>query len=436
MIRVRAGLSALLWAALSAACGVRGDPLPPRVIVPAPVADLSAERFGDQVYVQFTIPSADNAGAPPADLERVELYALTARFSDDGTNVALDDWLDAATLVATLEVAPADDAAGDAGADSGADTDAGGETPAGRRLPARGERVTVVEELTPAAMGPAAMKADDDPEAASAASVGPLAGPLLGPPLPRPPARTYVALAVSGRGRESRPSRQAAVPLGSAPEPPAPPRVTYDAERLSLTWSAPATARLPVQRAAVDAELPSRALPPPRTATRYEVYDAAAAGEAGRARVPRPLHAAPLAGTSYREAGPALGVERCFAVRAVDEIDGIDVRSAPSEATCRELVDTFPPAAPAGLAAVAAGGAVNLAWTASAGDDVAGYLVLRGRGPGATLGPLTAEPIAATTYRDATVEAGVSYEYAVQAVDDALPPNVGPPSERVREQAR
>ena len=100
------------------------------------------------------------------------------------------------------------------------------------------------------------------------------------------------------------------------------------------------------------------------------------------------------------------------------------------------LVDTFAPAAPAGLVAVAAGGGVNLAWRANAEDDVVGYLVLTRRGPDATLRPLTAEPVAATTYRDAAAEAGVSYEYAVQAVDDAVPPNVGPPSERVREQAR
>ena len=434
MIRVRAvraGLSALLCAALSAACGVRGDPLPPRLIVPAAVADLSAERFGDQVYVEFTIPSSNNDGTSPADLDRVELYALTARLADEGTGVAFDDWIDAATRVATLEVAPpaargADDAAAGNGAEAAGDG----------RLPAQGDRVTLVEALTAAALEPAANDAAGDPEAARVAVGRPPAAPLVGPPLPRPPARTYVALAVSGGGRESRPSRQAAVPLGSAPEPPAPPRVTYDAQRLSVTWSPPPAARLPVQRTGVAGELPSRALPPLPTVTRYEVYDGAAPADAGRARVPRPLHAAPLAGTSYREAAPTFGVERCFAVRTVDELDGTDVRSALSGTTCRELVDTFAPAAPAGLAAVAAAGAVNLAWTPNAEDDVAGYLVLRGRGPGATLGALTAEPVAATTYRDAAVEAGVSYEYAVQAVDDAVPPNVSPPSERVRERAR
>ncbi len=428
MIRAGTGLSAVLCATFSAACGVRGDPLPPRLIVPAPVADLSAERFGDQVYVQFGIPEANNDGTQPADLERVDLYALTAAASDALGDVTFDDWLDAATLVARLGVArPAGDDASDPGA--------GAEAAAGGGLPAQGDRVTVIEELTPTAMEPVAI-GDDGPREMNGYGEGRPAGPLVGPPLPRPPARIYVALAVSGRGRESRPSQQQAVPLGPAPEPPASPRVTYDEDRIALAWSPPATAGRPVQRAAADAELPSRALLPLRTATRYEVYDAAASPDAAAARAPRPLHAAPLAGTSYREANPVFGVERCFVVRTVDEIDGTDVRSAPSEAACRELVDRFAPAAPTGLAAVAAAGVVNLVWTPNAEDDVAGYVVLRARGAGATLGALTAEPVAATTYRDATAEAGVSYEYAVQAVDDALPPNVSPPSERVREQAR
>ncbi len=414
MIRRRAGLPALLCAALGAGCGVRGDPLPPRLVVPAPVADLSAERFGDHVYVQFTIPSANSDGTSPADLDRVELYALTAPPPAGRPDVALDAWLAAAMLVARLEVAR-----------PGADRASAGDD----RLPAQGERLTVAEALP---LPTPAVNAGEDPPERPAV----VAGPLLGPPLPRPATRTYVALAVSGRDRESRPSRRAMVPLGSAPAPPAPPRVTYDETRLSVAWTPPPAARLPVQRTATAAELPSRALPPRPAATRYEVYATAAAPDAGRARVPRPLHAAPLAGTSYHEADPALGVERCFAVRTVHAIDGIDVRSAPSGVTCRELVDTFAPAPPAGLAAVAAAGVVNLAWMPNAEDDVVGYLVLRARGAGAKLGALTAEPIAATTWRDATVEPGVSYEYAVQAVDDGEPPNVSPPSERVREQAR
>lgn len=432
MIRVRVGLSALACALLAAACGMRGDPLPPLRIAPAAVSGLSAQRFGDRVYVQFTVPAANDDGAAPADIERVELYALTAQPDGDRPPAALDDWLDLATLVATIAVAPPGAADTESDTEAGAGSEA--ETDAGDRLPAQGDEVTVVETLTPAAFEPVDDEDDDRDEAEDAAALP--AGPLLGPPPQRPPLRTYLALAVSGRGRESRPSSQEAVPLGPAPDPPSAPAVTYDEDRIVFTWSLPAAARRPVQRTEVDTELPSDVLPPPRAPWRYEVYDAAAPAGAAGVRSPEPLHAAPLAATSYRERDPAFGVERCFAVRTVDEINEVEVRSAPSPATCVELVDTFPPAAPTGLVALAAAGVVNLVWTPNAEDDVAGYLVLRGRGPGAALRALTAEPVAAAAWRDTRVEAGVTYEYAVQAVDDAVPRNVSPPSERVREQAR
>lgn len=435
MIPARIGLSALVCALLPAACGMRGDPLPPLRIAPAAVSGLSAQRFGDRVYVQFTVPAANDDGATPADLERVELYALTAQPDGGRPPVALDDWLDLATLVATIAVAPPGAADAEPDTDAGEEAEAGAETDAAERRPAQGDEVTVVETLTPAAFEPVAGEDDDRDEAEDAAAAPP-AGPLLGPPPPRPPRRTYLALAVSGRGRESRPSSQEAVPLGPAPDPPSAPAVTYDEDRIAFTWSLPAAARRPVQRTEVDTELPSDVLPPPRTPWRYEVYDVTASAEAAGVRTPEPLHAAPLAAASYRERDPAFGVERCFAVRTVDEIDEVEVRSAPSPATCVELVDTFPPAAPAGLVAVAASGVVNLVWTPNAEDDVAGYLVLRGRGPGAALRTLTIAPVAEPAWRDTRVEAGVTYEYAVQAVDDAAPPNVSPPSERVREQAR
>lgn len=434
MIRARVGLSVLVCALLPAACGMRGDPLPPLRIAPAAVSGLSAQRFGDRVYVQFTVPAANDDGVAPADLERVELYALTAQPDGGRPPVALDDWLDLATLVATIVVAPPRAADAESDADTGEEAEAEAETDAGERRPAQGDEVTVIETLTPAAFEPVVDEDDERDEAEDAAALP--AGPLLGPPPPRPPRRTYLALAVSGRGRESRPSTQEAVPLGPAPDPPSAPAVTYDEDRIAFTWSLPAAARRPVQRTEVDTELPSDVLPAPRAPWRYEVYDVTAPAEAADVQAPEPLHAAPLTATSFRERDPAFGVERCFAVRTVDEIDEVEVRSAPSPATCVELVDTFPPAAPTGLVAVAAAGVVNLVWTPNAEDDVAGYLVLRGRGPDAALDALTAEPVAETAWRDTQVEVGATYEYAVQAVDDALPPNVSPQSERVREQAR
>ena len=53
------------------------------------------------------------------------------------------------------------------------------------------------------------------------------------------------------------------------------------------------------------------------------------------------------------------------------------VESEPAPPACEKLVDTFPPAPPKGLVAVASEGAINLIWDANAETDLAGYLVLR-----------------------------------------------------------
>src|SRR5580704_11229190 len=48
----------LLSAALvSSGCGYIGEPLPPALRIPQPVADLSAMERGSKILVQFTLPS-------------------------------------------------------------------------------------------------------------------------------------------------------------------------------------------------------------------------------------------------------------------------------------------------------------------------------------------------------------------------------------------
>ena len=115
--------------------------------------------------------------------------------------------------------------------------------------------------------------------------------------------------------------------------------------------------------------------------------------------------------------------------KASIELEGGDA----SPARCETLVDTFAPAAPKGLTAIASDGAVNLIWEPNAEKDLAGYLVLRGTAPDGTLEPITPTPIQETSYKDG-VQRSVPYVYAVKAVDKAG--NQSPPSSRVTEAAR
>jgi hypothetical protein len=111
--------------------------------------------------------------------------------------------------------------------------------------------------------------------------------------------------------------------------------------------------------------------------------------------------------------------------------------SEPSPPACFTPIDVFPPAAPAGLAAVPSEGGISLIWEPNAELDLGGYLVLRRDAGDATLRQLTDTPISDARYRDSTVQSGVRYTYFVVAVDTQLPlPNISRQSAPVEETAR
>jgi hypothetical protein len=178
-------------------------------------------------------------------------------------------------------------------------------------------------------------------------------------------------------------------------------------------------------------------------ATTYAVYDVSmrpgAAGEAIKDpfAITTPASVVPpVAGTEHVIKGVGFGVERCFEVRPVDQIFGVTVIGPASPRACITPADTFPPAAPRSLQAIAGSGVINLIWEANSEADLAGYLVLRGEAPGDTLQAITNTPLTVTTYRDETVKPGARYVYAVVAVDRATPQNVSPQSNRAEETAR
>ena len=90
--------------------------------------------------------------------------------------------------------------------------------------------------------------------------------------------------------------------------------------------------------------------------------------------------------------------------------------------------DIFPPAEPAGLAAVAtpaqngAGPAIDLSWQPDSGTGVAGYAVYRrkaaptGQPPARWQRISGAQPVVGPGFHDGNVQAGQSYEYAVTAI--------------------
>ena len=465
---------------------MKGPPQAPAIILPNRVAVVQAERFADQVYLQFVVPTANSDGSQPADLERIEIYALTTSPDDPSIPVPLEDWIDAATLVATVpvidralpeiaeeETVDRDDARHP---DRARDTDA----TRPRRVEAhvQGETVTLIEELTAASYVPVMFEDEEERDDEEDIEAEPMAGPLVSPPLPAMPRRTYLVQGVSTRGRESAASERVEVSL-AAPEPrPDPPTVRYDESGISVEWTRVRGARVPIQEPTSDLVLPSfptMLVPEPTTylvytvesrlsdslalpvalnplqsapvqvaetvvrASEASVSGTDAMGDAGgpgspiRPSMPRTTT---VVATAYTQLGVPYGAERCYVVRTRTLVGELPVVGLASPPTCIVPVDSFPPEPPSGLIAVAGEAVISLVWDPSADADLAGYVVLRRTTSSDTLQPLTDEPIEGTAYRDDSATPNERYVYAVQAVDNAVPANVSLASSEVAERAR
>ena len=455
---------ALLLVVATAACGKKGPPLPPFPRVPAAVGAVTPVRAADTVLVSLPVPSANVDGRQPADLARLEIYAITATRAP-GTEK--DRKL--ATRIGELPVRPV--------LPPLPPLPDGSPAPPLPLPPGVDQGTTIVfrEELTPEARIPVELPEPKrpgvplaKPEVAEEEYRERVSGPLVAPAPAEQPRRYYFVVAVSQRGRESLPSTPVAAPLDAAPSAPGAPVVTYTASGLSVTWAPSPDARpatleppSPVAAAPPAAAPPANATPanatpaapvPPALpllaakslgltplATTYHLYEVPAeppAEDPFALAAPVALTPQPLTATEWSLPGVTFGVERCFVTRAVDVVAGVPVLSPPSPMTCETPRDTFPPAAPRSLAAIAGAGVINLIWEPNAEADLGGYLVLRGEAPGATLAALTPSPVRETTFRDTTVRPGVRYVYAVVAVDTADPQNVSPQSNRAEETAR
>ncbi len=370
----------LLVAVAVAACGKKGPPLPPLVLVPAAPAEFAAERRADAVNIRFVVPRENVDNTRPADLVRVDVYALNAvaappeAAGSAGASGPLQltvsdrDVLEKGARVGSVNVRPPEDEDADPPAEPVTDVAV---NPDGVD---QGAIAQLSEDLTAEVVASAA---------ASPASAG-------------VPVRTYLAVAVSARGRTSPVSQRATVPLTPAPAPPSPPSLSYDPEEARVAWTAPA---------GTDNDLA------------FHVYELGPQAEPAAARTPRRLTEQPIAASPFVDKRIEWGVERCYTVSVVRTVGPFRVESEAAEPRCVTFTDTFAPPPPSGLTAVATEGAISLIWDPSAAADVAGYVVLRAA-PGGTLEPVTSAPIQETSYRD-QVATGTRYQYSVRAVDKA-----------------
>ena len=441
---------ALTVAILAAACGKKGAPIAPSVHIPAPVDKITAARLGNDVYVTLVIPDTNIDQSVPIDIGRIEVFGYTGVIPPTRLR-----WTALGELVASFPVVPPPAVPGEPirprrrPAAAAAPMVAVPPTAAGA-VP--GMAVTIRDALAPEEF----QQGRVDPPDPRRREPVPLSLPAV--PAPTVMRRFYLAIPFSRRERPAPPGAQTDLVLGAVPDPPTDVRVGYTSSAMSLAWE-PAGGLIgflldrslaPEAPPFVEAPRPAGAVPLPPVAdtavppgpTTYNVYRELApdpfelrstlAVPLWYAPLPAPINPSPLSATIAIDT-VAFGREHCYVVRAQRGM----LLSVPSPRTCLTPADIFPPAAPAGLAAVPSEGGISLIWEPNSDLDLGGYLVLR-REPGdATLRQLTAAPIVEARYRDATVKPGTRYTYSVVAVDDRLPlPNVSAESARVEEIAR
>ncbi|MFQ5719168.1 MAG: fibronectin type III domain-containing protein [Acidobacteriota bacterium] len=142
--------------------------------------------------------------------------------------------------------------------------------------------------------------------------------------------------------------------------------------------------------------------------------------------LPRAVVAAGVA--TFVDTGVRFGQTYEYVVRAVaGNPDGHAYGAATAPVVAR-VIDTFPPAAPQKLAALARVGGVDLFWQPGDEADLAGYRVWRRQIPDGEWTLIAGPAIPTANWSDYTVVEGFGYEYAVSAVDTATPPNESPRS--------
>ena len=344
----------LAVALLAIACGKKGPPLAPLMAVPARVADLTARRIGDTVYLKFTIPSMNAIGTRPADLARVDVFAFTALSPYDVLDVR--DMVPVASITVRRPPEPEPEPKveklpkpGEEPRKPKKEAAPKPPKPPKPREPGedQGQLYTVTEELTSAMQ--TLTVGTRNPKSPQVKWFAPVTKLLDEPPMMPPlgsvvlavqPTRFYVAMGVSRHGMKAALSSFVGVLLQLAPpSTPAAPVLTVTEKSIGLVWEPP-----------VGAPAPPYAVP--RAFTELDAFGVAnttTATAAGR------LAAAVAVPATMAEAAASLARAMAAAIATAPAAGpAVSTAKPPAAAGARPAAGTTPPATVAGTTPIGA----------------------------------------------------------------------------------
>ena len=239
---------------------------------------------------------------------------------------------------------------------------------------------------------------------------------------PRP--LTYFVELLNPHGRSAALSNSARVLAGEAPAPVAGLSAQLRKQGVVLTWNADQAA----QRDTV-IRLHRKLLTPPSQTSAA----ARASSQQGILAPPKePIEQSLLVDSptpAGRTIDKSIRMGQTYEYRAQRvarvSIDGqiVELASPLSEPIRVEAIDTFPPAVPTGLAAVAtaanpaSGPSIDLSWVPVTEADLAGYAVYRREFTGEWQRISPPQPAIGPAFHDPQVQPGHTYRYAVAAID-------------------
>ncbi|MFZ3215892.1 MAG: fibronectin type III domain-containing protein [Candidatus Acidiferrales bacterium] len=202
--------------------------------------------------------------------------------------------------------------------------------------------------------------------------------------------------------------------------------LTWTPPQKTLTGSVPAIVDYRIYRTAMSTEMSAETSAKPAGAAGGQPSAGAAPQPGGAPKATPPLA---LIGDSpappFRDLQVQFGKSYVYSVRSVAQYGPLQVESADSNLVTVAARDTFPPAAPQGLVVVlvpaqgASPAYLDLSWSISVENDIAGYNIYRSEQEGAPGQKQNPQLLLTPAFRDMNTVPGRRYLYTVTAVDRA-----------------